>query len=391
MRSKRPKIALVIETNSSYGRGLLRGIARYGRVHGPWSFYGEPGGLDVAGAKPPKEWGVVGIIARVRSREEAELILEAGVPTVDLAYAVPDLLPSGISNDRRIIGRLAGEHLLNTGLRRFAYCAYPGGQAEGTWEAFRRDAFAETVRAVGDDVEFFEYAPPSKPADCEWERERAHLADWLESLPKPIGVMGSNDQRGRHILEAAEDVEIDVPNEMAVMGVDNDEVICEMSTPSLTSVSLNTELLGFRAAGELDRLMKGEPPSKEPITIEPLGVVARESTDMLALDDPDVAAAVRYIRANHHKPIHVTDVLETVPVSRKTLETRFQRVFGRTPHAELQRLRLDRVKQLLVQTNWPLKDVATAAGYVYAEHMHTVFRNHFGMTPTEYRASQTAG
>ncbi|MBI1371462.1 MAG: helix-turn-helix domain-containing protein [Phycisphaera sp.] len=360
-------------------------------MHGPWAFYGEPGGLDPEGAVPPKQWGVAGIIARIQSRKQADLLLETGVPVVDLAYALPDLLPYGISNDRAAIGRLAAEHLLNCGLRRFAYCGFAGAD-EGTakaWETARCEGFRDGLADV--DYEFHEYTAPTRKADHAWEREREHLAKWLESLPKPIGVFAANDYRGRQVLEAAELAEIEVPGEMAVMAVDNDEVICEMSTPSLTSIALNTELLGFRAAGLLDRLMRGKPAPKEPIAIEPLGVVARESTDMLALDDADVATAVRYIRANHHKPIHVTDVLETVPVSRKTLETRFQRVFGRTPHAELQRLRLDRVKQLLVQTNWPMKDVASASGYVYAEHMHTVFRNHFGMTPTEYRDSQTAG
>ncbi|MBI1371464.1 MAG: helix-turn-helix domain-containing protein [Phycisphaera sp.] len=386
-----PKVALLIETSSSYGRGLLRGIAKYARLHGPWSFYVEPGALDNGQAAAPfNEWGVDGIIARIHTRKHADQILKAKVPTVDLDYVLPDLFPWGIANNDEGVGELAADHLINCGFKYFAYCGW--GLADDStafWENARQRKFRQTLEQAG--LEVFEYQWPKKKADREWAREQKLLAAWLKDLPKPVGLLAANDQRGRHVIEAARIAGVKVPDEVAVLGVDNDEVMCEICTPSLSSVSLNTRRIGYKAAELLGKLIHGDKVPEKPAIIEPLGVVARESTDTLALDDRQIADAVRFIRNNCHRPIQVSDVLDAVPVSRKTLEVRFQKALGRTPHAEIQRLRLDRVKQLLVQTDWPLKRVANSSGFTYAEHMHAVFRNHMGMTPNEYRAMHSGG
>jgi len=385
-----PKVALLVETSSSYGRGLLRGIAKYARLHGPWSFYVEPGALEDGKPLPLDDWGVDGIIARIHTRKAADEILKADVPTVDLDYVLPDLFPWGIANNDENVGELAADHLINCGFKHFAFCGWTqADDSTAFWEGARERRFRKVIKDAGFDV--LNYDWPEKKADRIWAKEQKHLAAWIESLPKPIGLMAANDQRGRHVIEAARIAEVKVPDEVAVIGVDNDEVMCEMCTPSLSSVALNTRRIGYMAAELLRKLMDGAKVPSKPEKIEPLGVVARESTDTLALDDRQIADAVRFIRTNCHRPIQVSDVLEAVPVSRKTLEVRFQKALGRTPHAEIQRLRLDRVKQLLVQTDWPLKRVANSSGFTYAEHMHAVFRNHMDMTPNEYRAMHSGG
>jgi len=379
-----PHIALLIETSTAYGRELLRGVAQYARFHGPWSFYIEPG--DVTEITPDlKAWRVDGIIARVRTQAIADQLIATGVPFVDVDFALPQLLPAGLENNDRKVAELAAEHLIACGLSNFAFVGWaPDNQAAAYWESARLKHFTAAV-AEQAGAEVHQYNWPKNPKHWSWSREQKYLARWLKTLDKPIGIMASNDQRARHVLEAARLAELEIPRDLAVMGVDNDEVLCEMSTPSISSVAVNAPRIGFEAAKLLDRMLAGKKMPSRRITIEPLGVVARQSTDTLAMDDEHVVAALRFIRSNIDKPVRVADILESVPVSRKTLEVRFAKAIGRTPHAEIHRARLDRVKTLLAQTDWPLKKIAAASGFTYAEHMHSVFRKETKMTPSQYR------
>jgi LacI family transcriptional regulator len=373
-----PKVALLIETSSSYGRGLLRGIARYARLHGPWSFFLEPGGQD-EGVPPLRDWGVDGVITLFRDRRQARRLLATRLPVVDLDFTIPGLVPWGVCNDEVGVARAAAEHLLSRGLRHFAFV---GGTepTDSLWEQQRRDAFAAEVARAG-----FEGRVYPWPVLL-WGREQKRLARWLERLPRPTGVLASHDQRARHVLEAARLAGLRIPDDLAVIGVDNDETLCELSTPSISSVALDTDAIGYRGAAMLHALLRGRQAPKRTVLVPPLGVVARRSSDLLAMADPAVVAAVRFMDAHLSRPIRIADVLRAAGLSRKTLEVRFRRSLGRTPHEELQRRRLDRVKNLLRQTDSPLKQIARAAGFTYVEHLHLTFRRHTGMTPTQFRA-----
>jgi LacI family transcriptional regulator len=198
--------------------------------------------------------------------------------------------------------------------------------------------------------------------------------------------MASNDQRARHVLEAARLADLRVPDDLAVIGVDNDETLCELSTPSISSVALDTDTIGFEGAAMLHRLLRGRRGPRSMVRVPPLGVIARKSSDVLAMADAAVVAAVRFMEANVSRPIRIADVLRAANLSRKTLEVRFRRAMGRTPHQELQRRRMERVKSLLRQTDWPLKQIARAAGFTYVEHLHLMFRKETGVTPSVFRA-----
>lgn len=379
-----PKVALLIETASSYGRGLLRGIARYARLHGPWSFFLEPGAQEET-PPPLRDWGVDGVITLFRTKRQARRILATRIPVVDLDFTLPGLVPWGICNDEAGVARTAADHLLSRGLRHFAFVGWPEvDDGISLWESQRQKTFAEAVKKAG--FECSSYRWPARSADRGWGREQKSLARWLRSLPKPVGIMASNDQRARHVLEAARVAAIAVPDDVAVIGVDNDETLCELSTPSISSVALDTDTIGFEGAAMLDRLMNGRRVPRRAVPIPPLGVIARRSTDMLAMADPTVVDAVRFMDANIGRPIRIADVLAVARLSRKTLEVRFRRVLGRTPHEELQRRRLERVKTLLQQTDWPLKQIARAAGFTYVEHLHLIFRREVGLTPAAFRA-----
>jgi LacI family transcriptional regulator len=380
-----PKVALLVETARGYGRALLRGVVRYARLHGPWGFYVTPG--DFAQVLPQMQrWGGTGIIARIQTPRVARAILASGLPTVALDLSEDQLCPenplsrlSEVASDSRGAARLAAEHLVDRGFRHYAFV----GIAGRIWSQRRQYSFCQCIRRAG--FEPHVYVPPRRLRDRLWENEQGFLAEWLQRLPRPIGVMACNDDRGRAVLEACRAAGIRVPEEMAVIGVDNDELLCEVGDPPLSSVALNAEAGGYRVAALLDRMMRGRPRTPARLKVEPLRVVTRRSTDIVALDDPVVAAALHYIHDHAGQPIDIGDVVDRLLVSRRALEIRFKTVTGRTLLSELRRIRLERARRLLLETDLSLSRVAAAAGYSSESYLAQVFHQELGQTPARYR------
>ncbi len=384
--AERRRIALLIEWSRAYGRGVLAGIANYVKAHETWKIYqterrlcdGPPGWL--------KSWQGDGIIARIENEELLKAIRRLGVPVVDLfEHRSTDGIP-GVITDNRAIAHLAADHLIERGLEHFAYCGLPGVYSS---EA-RRECFVEYLNGAGYEVHVYDNPRQSGSSfisateDYELRCEET-VASWVKSLPKPVGLMACNDLRAHQVLMASSDQNIAVPEELAVIGVDNDELICELCHPPLTSIEQDCKGVGYQAAGLLDRLLDGEVPPAEPIRVEPLGVVPRPSTDIVAIGDADVAAAVHFIRGHACDGIRVSDVVEHVEMSRSTLERRFARLLGRSPKAEILRVRLERVRHLLSMTDYPLAKIAQLAGFDYMESMCCSFKRVTGQTPGQYR------
>ncbi len=379
------RVALLIETSRGYGRGLLRGIVRYARLHGPWSFYITPGDFEQALPKM-KLWGGAGIIARVETLEMAQAVLAADVPTVLLdadpriMANAPELeLKSEVSSDSEGAVRMGVEHLLERG---FEYVAYVG-IAHRVWSDRRHAAFDTAMREAG--FEPYIYPLPRRKRDCSWEREQAILARWIEELPKPVGVMACNDDRGRGVLEACRLAGVCVPEEVAVIGIDNDELLCELADPPLSSVALNTEHGGYRTAHLLDQLMQHKITTPQHLVVEPTQVVARRSTDVQAYNGQEVGAALSFIHRNRARNFTVSDVAKTVGISRRNLEVKFRRALGRTILSEIQRVRLDHAKRMLRDTDLPIPDIAESSGYNSASYLTQVFRKEIGVSPAKYR------
>ena len=292
---------------------------------------------------------------------------------VDLPRVMPDL---------RASARLAAEHLLDRGFRHFAYC---GPQCR-SYLAYHRECFADTLATEG--YQCLVYQPSrGAGATAPWHVQQQDMIDWLRQLPKPVAVVTWATQRGHEVIHACRQANLLVPEQVAVLGADEDELICEMCSPPLSGIALTSERLGYEAAALLGRLMQGKRPPKRPILIQPTGVVARQSTDTLAIDDHDLARAVAFIRSHATDPIGVDDVLREVPVSRSWLERRFREVFGRTPGAEICRLRLERAKTLLAETDMSIPEVADAAGYSSREYLAYAFKLVTGSSPAQYRSS----
>lgn len=378
-----PHVALLIETSREYARGLLRGVAQFHQEHGPWSIYFEPHGLDDPPPKWLSRWPGDGILARINDRRMANAILETGLPAVDLRGAFPDLKLPFIGVDNRPVSELAFRHLQDCGLRHFAFCGTPRG--ENPNQDLRCDLFVEQVQNSGYECQVY-LGTQRSDRTRDWEREQEKMAKWLRQLPKPIGIMTCHDDRGHDVVDACRRASLNVPDEVAVIGVDNDPYLCNLCSPPLTSIDINPGRIGYEGAAALQRIMQTGDVSHEPVLIgPPRGVAARQSTNMLSVDDEEVAAAIRYIREHAVDGIRVSDVLARANRSPSTLERRIKKILGRTIKAEITRIRLARARLLLSETNLPIAKVALRTGFSEPKYFCDVFRKNEQMTATEYR------
>jgi LacI family transcriptional regulator len=382
----RPQVALLIETSNSYARGLLRGIYAYLREHRPWSIYLPEQGR---GDPPPhwlKSWRGDGIIARIENPRIARTVKGLGAPAVDVSAGrlLPDL--PCVETDNEAIARLAVEHFFERGFRSVAYC----GDKRFAWSRERSRWFSELASAAGCWLSEFCPAHRKRRPNVSWEQEEQELAAWIRQLRMPCGVMAGYDIRGRQVLDVCRRIGVAVPDDVAVVGVDNDDLLCNLSDPPLSSVVPDTLRTGYEAAGILDRMMAGESPNSGLTLVAPKGIITRQSSDVLATADADVSAAVRFIRDHACDGIKVEDVLRVVPVSRRILESRFKKMLGHTPHEEILRMQLHRVRELLEETDLPLATIANRAGFKYVEYLSVVFKRQYGMPPSQFRVKHRA-
>jgi LacI family transcriptional regulator len=375
-------VALIVESAVAPRRQMLTGVARYIQEHEPWAIYLKPVGVEKSLANWLQHWDGDGIIAAVND-PGSYVVTRRGLPVVDVVGVLRhERVPLVHTNDHSV-GRVGAEHLLEHGFRNLGFCEYAGE----SWSIGRREGFVMAVEKAGlhCDVYSMPLPGPGWGGPESWEQQQRALTQWLDGLPKPVGIMATNDLMGQQLLEACQRRQIEVPEEVAVVGADNDEPICRIATPPLSSVIINDHQRGYEAAALLDRMMNGEPPPREPIYVEPAGVRTRASTDFLAIDDPAVTAALRILRENIASPISVDDVVDQVPLSRSVLERRFRRMLGRTMNDEIVRLRINRAIELLTETELELKMVAKRAGFGSQSYMNAVFKSRIGKTPGSFR------
>lgn len=377
----RQSVAVIVETSGSYGREILGGIARYLRTHAKnWSMFVDE--RELSAEAPPwlSRWRGDGIICRPMTPALVELFQRRGIPAIDLNDQHEGLGLPHIWSDMRAIGRRAAEHLLERGFRNFAFCGF----RDELWSELRRQGFTEAIAQPRLRCEA--YASPWRGRRArEWQQEHAALKRWLRGLPRPLAVMACNDLRAQHVLDAARALGLAVPEELAVIGVDDDYPFCDLCDPPLSSVVPNAQRIGYQAAETLDGLMAGEPSAAQEILVEPLGITTRQSTDILAIDDPAIAAAVRLIRERACDGLRVSELVKRVALSRPVLERRFRKHLSRSPQAEIRRVQITRAKRLLVETDLPLKSIASMAGFVHPEYLSVVFKRDTGITPGAYR------
>lgn len=373
-------VAILVDTATGWGRRLIRGIRNYAQQHGPWLIWVEGRGQSEL-HRLPSGWRGDGVIARVSTLSLARHLRAARIPVVNTsAIRLAGVNLPRVCNNVRRSAELAFEHLRDRGFHNFAYC----GPDRLSWIEEHRRAFADAVKAHGAVCHVFR--PHGRlRVNQSWREFMGQLGAWLKELPKPVGVFCWATQGGQDVLQACVLAGLDVPGEVAVLGGDDDELLCSTSWPPLSGIITPAEQIGAEAARLLDQLMRGERKPSDEIHIDPVGISTRQSTDTLAIHDHAVAAALRFIRTQSHRPIQVADVLREVPVSRRALERRFEHALGRTPSEEIRRVRLAMAVELLVNTELPIPDVAVRCGFSSPQYFARVFAEEHELTPLKFR------
>lgn len=379
----RPRVAILTGVSQRSDRRVIQGVAAYVRARANWDLYIEEEPLHRL-VKLSK-WTGHGVIVNFDDRETALAVRGLKIPVVGFGgghgwYDPASRIPY-LTTDNAGIGELAARHLLDCGFSRLA-CYGDRRSRVHHWCEERIQAFDRRAQLAGIRCSILR---AGSPTTHNWEGLQRELSAWLASLPKPVGVLACTDLRARHILQVCWTTGLRVPDDVAVVGVDNDEMLCELTAPPLTSIEQGFLQIGYEAATLLDRLMAGKRAPQLRWVIPPERLVARQSTDVIACQDPDLVAAVRFIRQHACEGISVQAVLETAHVSRAVLDRKFLAMLERTIHAEIQRVQVDRVKQLLAGTSLLVKQIAKQCGFRYAEYMTAVFRRHTGQSPIEYR------
>jgi LacI family transcriptional regulator len=376
-RRSTPNVLLFVETSREFGRGLLHGIAKYSRLHGHWRIYRRPLALD-SSLPDWREMKIDGAIAR--DVKVAQILIHSGFPVIFVQHS-RDIYKNfpGIITDSSSIGRMAAEHFLDRGFRNFAYCGFD----DFVWSRDRNHFFQQ--RLEQDNLKINTYQQPKSKAKRLWENEQYLLVDWLVSLPKPVALLCCNDDRALQVVETCELAGVHVPEDVAVLGVDDDALVCDLADPPISSIAMGTEAAGYEAAELLDRMMKGEKVIGKRIVVFPTYITTRVSTDIAAVSDTEVANAIRFIRTNVDRTLQVRDVVDATTVSRRVLENRFRTALRRSIHQEIRRMRVDYIIQLLVSTDMTVREIALRCGFDGAEHISRYFRKVTGVSLREYR------
>ncbi|HMJ89711.1 MAG TPA: substrate-binding domain-containing protein [Candidatus Acidoferrum sp.] len=386
-----PRVAVLVDTSTSWGRRVIQGINRYARAHGPWQIFVEARGLEERLRLPPG-WEGDGVIARVANAQMIEDLTRLGLPIVNVSgIQVPgsEIFPR-VTSDLPAGAALALDHFLQRGFRHFAYFSLTGL----SYVSVQEDAFVTAVRNADHECEVYSVTP-STGAEPDWTLDLKQLGKWLKNLPKPVGILTWNASSSREIIYACQMAGLLVPEEVAIISGADDDVLCEVLHVPLSAIHVAAEQIGERASETLDELMQGASRSRArvkavrrpltPILVPPLLVVTRQSTDTLAVRDPALVKALSFIRMNAAQPIQVSQVARQSGISRRALERRFLQALGRSPAGEIRRVHLERAKTLLAETVLPIPQIAEAAGFGSPEYLAYVFRNELGKTPLRYR------
>ena len=377
------KIAVLIGLHHAYGREVFRGIRSYAHPGTDWVIRCCPD-QDDESLRMIREWQPAGIIAHIGPTSDVVKLKALGIPIVVTGSACKSSLPS-VAIDDVAIGKLAAEHLMNLGLTYFGFFGhsaleYSRGRQEGFFSTLQQREFSCLIHD--------ESRPKPGKDYLSWRTADERMRKWLAALPKPAGVLAYVDTDAIQLAENCLAIGIQVPEEVTLMGVDNDEALCLTTYPPLTSVACPLHQLGYEAAAMLERLMNaglGTTTACESIVLPPTGVIIRKSTEMLAIEDPIIAKALRYIREHSCAGLRVDDLIQIIPMSRRAFERRFAKLVGRSPLEEIYRCRIDHAKLLLRDTHLPMPEVAEKAGFSDAKRLSAIFKEKTGQSPTSYR------
>lgn len=378
-------IAILVETSLNSGRQMVRGISRFARERNDWSIYYHTGPLGALAPASLESWKGDGIIARIANSELHQRVRACHVPVVDVLGNVPDTDYPVVKCDEAAISSLVGNHFKDRGFRHIAFF----GLSDEHWSIARRKELAafcgETLKT---NLSILEVAHSDRASKV-WSNYIGRIQSWIESLPKPVGIMIASDQFGPDVLAACQASGLSVPDQVSLVGVDNDLPFCEICQPQLSSVEPNHELIGYEAARTLDCILQENEEIRRSTEVAPHILHVRQSSDATALEDPALVKALRFIRNNACDPISVDDIARASGVSRSVLQRRFRSSLNQTVLESILTVRVNRAKEMLSTTSLPLPDLAERCGFRHQEYLGFVFKKRIGCTPGQYRIQHT--
>jgi len=383
--SRVKRVALLLESDMAFDRAIAQGVGHYIHTHTGWIILMDP--MTKASVEGLEHWAPDGIITSIKLDKINEISAIKDIPIVGFGSYSEELeghlkFPIVTSNQVEI-GRMAARYFITKGLRHFAFC---GGNEKAPWCQQRREGFVDELQKQGYSCEIYE---PDVTSAASMPNAIRSLGTWLESLAKPTGIFVFFDGWARWVLDACVLQHLQVPQEISVLGVDNDRWLCELSQPRLSSIDPNVETAGYMAADLLNKLMSGVTTVPRLALIEPAKVEERDSSNYLAFQDPEVAFAMRYIKEHACDPIAPADVLKVTGMSNTTAYRKFMKALGRSIHSEIHRIQMERVKEFLTSTNLNVTEAGRQAGFENIRYLTKVFRDATGMTPTEYRRNKS--
>jgi LacI family transcriptional regulator len=383
-----PKITLLIDLSSTPGRNLMRGIARYARIYGPWhlnhiarDFYDSSS----------RQADILKSLTEIIKNSDGIIMLEPNAVDFTKNLDIPIVIASTIRDmristkptiltDSKKIGEMGANYFIQKGFKNLAFCGIRGM----LWSEHREKYFIDTAK--NNRIKTFSnkltYPQSERFKDLNMDR----IGQWIRKIPKPAGIMACNDACGKFIIDSCRRNSISIPDEVAILGVDNDDILCDLTYPSLSSISLNTEKGGFDAAALLDKLMKGIVLNTQVIVIEPIAVLERQSTDIIAVDDKIVADIINYIKRNSKQPVQVTDLINEFHISRKSLYKKFKDNLGTSVYDQIRKIKIEGISKMLVETDKSIKEIAFEFGFHNVDHIARFFYKEKNFTPTRYRS-----
>ena len=380
------QVAVLVETETSWGCSVIRGIADYALKHSHWNLLIGPHDHENRLALPDR-WDGDGIIARVSSRLQVDQIKEKGVPTVNVDDLFSDLSDvATVITDEDERANLALSHLLDKGFREFGFFAPPSNQ----YSKKRGEAFLAAVKEAG--YGCHNYRPGYRAGrKISWQEQQRRVERWLHSLPSPVAILAVDAPRARQLAEICHSANVRIPDEVAILAGDTDELMCDVLDPPISSIAIASQRIGHDAARLLDELIDGAETPPEPVLIPAIGVMSRQSTDVLAIDNPVIVDALRFIQLNADRGIVVDDILRAVPISRRSMEMQFRHYLGRSPAEEIRRVRLEKGRELIARPDLSISEIAISCGFTNATRFGVAFRRRYGLTPLAYRKQLTSG
>lgn len=373
---------MLLETSTSWGSEVVRGIVAYVREKGPWRFFLEPRGLYER-LSLPTGWKPDGVIARVLDQEMAQAIDQARIPAVNVSWTpFCSVRMARCTIDHDAVGEMAASAFLDRGLR---HVGYIGPERARTLDHSPWQAFESKLKNAGVHCSAFAHTGSGYGERQTWIEKIQALGAWLEQQPKPMGLLAFRAMEARMAADACLNFAIRVPEQVAILSAEVDDLTASIATPPLSSIDIGGSRLGYRAAALLDEMMQGQPAPSKPILLPPQGLITRQSTDVMMIDDVHLSHALQFIRENYDKPITVESIVEAVNISRRALEQRFKQVLGRLPADEIRRVRLEQAVRLLFDTRMSISQIADSCGFNHSEVMGKLFRRTYGMSPSSYR------